>query len=271
MYRIALLFLLLTPAASALGHDLWLLPPAQPASGKPVQIKAAVGMAFPLSEVAHDTSRYSHRLVLDPDGGAGDLKAAGKDDKDKTGLLEFTPAKPGVYQVAVRTLPRVLTLSAEAFNDYLVADGMPHIYRLRHKEKTLDQPAKERYSKSPKALIQVGQGGGGDPTRVLGLPLEIVPTRNPFALQPGQTLRVRVLFQGKPLPEANLGWYVPGVGEAPSGTVRTNAKGEAHVPIAQTGLMTVRLTHMTRPKTADYEWESFWTNLTFHVPAKSER
>jgi hypothetical protein len=31
-------------------------------------------------------------------------------------------------------------------------------------------------------------------------------------------------------------------------------------------LMTIRLTHMTRPKTAEYEWESFWTTLTFRVP-----
>ena len=30
--------------------------------------------------------------------------------------------------------------------------------------------------------------------------------------------------------------------------------------------MTVRLTHMTRPNAADYEWESFWTTLTFRVP-----
>jgi hypothetical protein len=30
--------------------------------------------------------------------------------------------------------------------------------------------------------------------------------------------------------------------------------------------MTLRLTHMTRPKTKDFEWESFWTTLTFRVP-----
>jgi hypothetical protein len=30
--------------------------------------------------------------------------------------------------------------------------------------------------------------------------------------------------------------------------------------------MTVRLTHMIRPKAETYEWESFWTTLTFVVP-----
>jgi formylmethanofuran dehydrogenase subunit E len=34
--------------------------------------------------------------------------------------------------------------------------------------------------------------------------------------------------------------------------------------------MSVRLTHMTRPKGEDYEWESFWTTLTFRVPSADE-
>lgn len=256
---------LLGCVSPALAHDLWLLPPVSAQVKKPNVIKAAVGMEFPLSEFAHDTTRYRQRLLLGPDG-EGTLKPAGKDDQDKTGLLEFLADKPGIYQAAVTTQPKVLTLSAEAFNDYLVADGMPHIYRLRHKEKSLDQPAKERYSKSPKTLIQVGPGVGGGWDRVLGLPLEIVPLSNPFNLTSGQTLPVRVLFQGKPLPDANLGWAMPGDGEAPRGAIRTNARGEALIPIAQPGLMSIRLTHMTRPKMAEYEWESFWTSLTFRIP-----
>ena len=66
--------------------------------------------------------------------------------------------------------------------------------------------------------------------------------------------------------DANLGWSHPDDGDAPAGTVRTDAKGEALIPLAKTGPMTIRLTHMTRPKTKDYEWESFWTTLTFELP-----
>jgi hypothetical protein len=102
---------------------------------------------------------------------------------------------------------------------------------------------------------------------VLGLPLEIVPLRDPFALRPAETLPVRVLFRGRPLAEANLGWQMPGDGEAPRGTVRTDDRGEALVPIAGPGLLSIRLTHMTRPKLPEYEWESFWTTLTFRMPA----
>jgi hypothetical protein len=67
------------------------------------------------------------------------------------------------------------------------------------------------------------------------------------------------------LVDTNLGWAHPGDGESARGTVRTDEKGEALIPIAKPGLMTIRLTHMTRPKTTDYEWESFWTTLTWRV------
>jgi hypothetical protein len=65
-----------------------------------------------------------------------------------------------------------------------------------------------------------------------------------------------------------VGWQHPGDGETARGTVRADAKGEALVPVAVAGLMTIRLTRMTRPRASDYEWESFWTTLTFLVPAK---
>lgn len=80
-----------------------------------------------------------------------------------------------------------------------------------------------------------------------------------------EELRAKVLFRGKPLADANLGWHHAGGGEDPVGTVQTNAKGEALIPIAQTGLLAIRLTHMTRRKNKDYEWESFWTTLTFRL------
>lgn len=262
---VSLAALLVAPAAA---HDLWLVPGETAAAGKPVVVRANVGMDFPNSELAPDAAAFKRRLLVKPDGKEGTLKAAGKEGT--SGLLEFVPESAGRYVVAVETQPRIITLDADKFNEYLVADGMPHIYRLRAKEKTLDKPAKERYSKHVKALVRVGEGGGGDPGRVVGMALEIVPLRDPFTLKIGEALPVRVLFQGKALAEANVGWQHPGDGETARGYVRTDARGEALVPVARAGLMTVRLTHMTRPKAADYEWESFWSTLTFRVPGPAK-
>lgn len=266
MLRIVLsLLLLLLHALPAAAHDLWLVPDKGVTVGKPVLVRANSGMDFPLSEHAPDVAAFPRRVLFLSDGSAGMLEAAGKDDK--SGLLRFTPEKAGIYVAAVETKARILKLSAENFNAYLVSDGMPHVYQLRAKERILDQDAIERYSKSPKVLVRVGDGPG-DPCKVVGLPLEIVPLRDPFRLKPGDTLGVRVLFQGKPLPDAHLGWDHPGDGEEPTGTVRTDARGEALIPLSRPGLFTIRLTHMTRPKAKDYEWESFWTTLTWRLPGE---
>lgn len=181
------------------------------------------------------------------------------------GVLAFTPTADGVYIVGVETTLKLITLDADKFNAYLISDGLPHIYALRAKEKALDQPGKERYSKSPKALVKVGDGNAGDPCREVGLPLEVIPLQNPFGRKIGDALKVKVHFGGKPLADAHLGWSHPGDGESPAGTARTDAEGEALIPVAKAGPMTIRLTHMTRPKAEDYEWESFWTTLTFRI------
>lgn len=252
-----------TFTARVVAHDLWLIPPGATKQNEKATVSAVSGNKFPNGDHAPDPSKFAKRIVIDPDGVASEADAAGTEAK--AGLLMWTPAKSGVYAVAVQTTPKLITLDADAFNDYLVSDGLPHIYRLRAKEKTLDRPAVERYTKSPKALVRVGNGKGGDSTKPLGLPLEIVPLADPFGRKAGEALKVRVLFQEKPLAAANLGWDHPSEADGPAGTVRTDRNGEALIPIAQAGLMTIRLTHMTRPKAKDYEWESFWTTLTFRI------
>ncbi len=261
-FTTTMLIVLLIPSLVS-AHDLWIIPP-EAVAGKPTTIRAVSGTKFPKSDHAPDPAKFARRVVVLPDGTEKKLEAAGIEGD--YGLLRFTPADAGIYAVAVETTPKIIKLEATAFNEYLVSDGLPHIFLLRSKEGTLDRPATEQYTKSPKALVRVGAGGKGDPTKPVGLPLEIIPLKNPFTSKPGDALKIRVLFKGKPLVEANLGWDHPGGGDSPVGTVRTDEKGEALVPVAKAGLMTIRLTHMTRPRAAEYEWESFWTTLTFLVP-----
>lgn len=253
----------LTLVGAVRGHDLWLKPRGEVAVGKTLTINAISGVKFPEGDHAPDPAQFPRRVVIDPSGQERPLAAAGREPK--AGLMHFTPTQPGIHVFAVETKPRLITLSAEQFNEYLVGDGLPHIFLLRSKEGTLNQAGKERYRKSPKLILRAGQGGGGDACRPVGLPLEIVPLQDPLITKPGTVLPVRVLFESKPLAEANLGWDYPGTEISPRGTARTNAQGQALIPVDRPGWITIRLTHMTRPKAPDYEWESFWTTLTFDV------
>src|SRR5262249_48692031 len=178
----------LAGAPRALAHDLWLVPPEQVEVGRAVRIACHVGSDFPQSEHAPDPAKFKRRLLFLPDGTEGRLEPAGQ--QGTSAFVEFVPAKPGGYVAAVETEPKLIALNAQAFNDYLVSDGLPHIYLLRAKEQTLDQPAKERYSKYVKAVLAVG-GDAGDPCRVVGMTLEIVPLRDPLKVAVGNALPVK--------------------------------------------------------------------------------
>lgn len=244
-------------------HDLWLIPPEKAAPGAPAIILMNQGMEFPKSTNAINPKSVDQKWVIDPN--RTKIEAETREPDGNSGRLAFTPTRNGLHVVAVATKPKPITLEADDFNAYLVSDGMPHIFLLRHREGTLNKPAREQYRKSVKAIVPVGAESAGEFDRPLGLPLEIVPLMNPLTRKPGETLPVRVYFQDKPLTDANLGWSYPGDGDSPRGTVRTNPQGEARIPIDRAGLMTIRLTHMTRPKARDFEWESFWSTLTFRV------
>ncbi len=252
---LTLLFVSCLPAAAS-AHDLWIVP-------QHGALSFAQGMDFPKSEGPPKVESFQALQVRLP---SGKLKTLGCLVEDKRcPKLDMKPSAPGLYIAAAITTPKTIELDAAAFNSYLVSDGMPHIYLQRAEASALDRPAKEHYQKWVKALLRTGEGPG-DPTQPLGHVLEIVPLKDPTKLTDGQTLPVKVLFQGRPLDGARLGWDHPGDGPEPSGTARTNAQGRALIPIAQPGLMTLRLTHMTQPKRKAYEWSSYWTTLTFRVP-----
>lgn len=244
------------------GHDLWLIPPERANINQRVILYANVGMDFPHSVHALDPKTFVKRIVMGRDGKTLPLDTLGIERK--SGRLGFTPKEAGIYIAGVETAPKIVRLEAGDFNQYLVHDGLPQVYLQRVEDKTLNEAAVERYTKFPKAIVNVG-GGKGDPCRELGLALEIIPERDPLHLTIGETLWVKVLFQGKPLPDAMVGWNLSDDGKLPRGTTRTDAKGRALIPIGRIGLMTLRLTHLTRPKTKDYEWESFWATLTFRI------
>jgi hypothetical protein len=169
-------------------HDLWLVP-RKVENGTGV-VEANSGMDFPKSEHAPRATSFAESFVALPDGKRGKLEIGDADGNSR--LFGFDAKADGVYIAATVTTPKLITLSAEEFNEYLVSDGLAHIYRLRAKEKSLDRPGVERYSKSPKALVRVGDAVGkvaGDPCPVVGLPLEIVPLADPFAVKVGGTLR----------------------------------------------------------------------------------
>lgn len=86
----------------------------------------------------------------------------------------------------------------------------------------------------------------------LGHMLEIVPLSDPVKAKPGQTLRLKVLFQGKPLAGAEVerGDGVTVVAEKDIPRFKTDAEGIASIPIVKAGQHLLVIDHKVTPSLA---------------------
>ncbi len=194
-------------------------------------------------------------------------------DSVDTAVLRFATGGAGTYLIGVSTTARVITLTGEEFNDYLVHDGLFDTIEERGAAGTTDNEATERYSKHVKAVVQVGGARSGEWATELGYPAEFIPLRNPYELSRGDQLRVRFLRAGEPVADQLVYASYEGyhshdaAGEhVEAVTTRTNADGIATIPLNGTGRWYVRTIHMAETNAEpDVDYESNWATLTFEV------
>jgi nickel transport protein len=104
---------------------------------------------------------------------------------------------------------------------------------------------------------------------VLGHVLEIVPLSDPAKVKSGQTLRLRVLFQGKPLAGVDVerGDGVTVVAEKDIPRFKTDADGIASVPIVKAGQHLLVIDYKASPSAvpeqanADMFSSTLWFNI----------
>ncbi len=113
----------------------------------------------------------------------------------------FTMRAPSVVEMTVQ--PRFIKLEAKDFGPYVEGEGLIDVQKLRRERNQDNAPGRELYSRYAKLLIGPI---GAVASKPVGHALEIVPSRDPRELSRGDPLQVMVLFQGKPLPDAQVRW-----------------------------------------------------------------
>jgi hypothetical protein len=183
----------------------------------------------------------------------------------KSLTTEITAPEAGTAVLAVAIKPRLVRLKADEFNEYLEEDGLNRALEDRQNRDEIDRSVVERYTKWAKAIIRIAEGNDETWKKPVGLKLEIVPVVSPHDLGPGDTLAVRVLFEGQPIDGLTL---VGGRAAGPLHEIRvvTGRDGRAEVAIPESGRWYLRTVHMLRVEDdPQVQWESFWTTLTFEV------
>jgi uncharacterized GH25 family protein len=192
-------------------------------------------------------------------------------DDETTSFLDFRTGAPGTYVIGVSTRPRMIELSAEDFNDYLEHDGVLDVLEARERDGELDKPAREKYSKHVKAVVQVGRTPSGSYTQRLRYPVELVPLTNPTRLRKGDHFEVLFLRDGVPIPNhliyaSHEGYRLEEDGASREAVeARTDDFGVFRLELTERGRWYIRLIHMERSQEEGVDYESNWATLTFEV------
>jgi len=197
----------------ALAHDCFLVAkPFRANAGSQVKIEIHVDDLFPGKHVAWNTDRvlrFHHwygRTLLD--------SVVPEPESDSSGIFASVE-QPGTHLFAVDWSHRVLELEAKLFNEYLRHEGLDHILKARKDRKEENKPGRERYSRYIKTFVTTGQGDDNAYRHIIGQALEMVPLENPYAKKIGDTIRVRLLFHGKPVERAKISATYQGASKKP--------------------------------------------------------
>lgn len=264
--------LLMVWVAPAFGHDMFLVLPTHHVPSHSEVTVALYNGTFEESLNTIDRGRMVDVTIADGGGVVTQPDPSQWREEGNATLLTFKTGLPGTYVVGVSTAPKVIELSAADFNEYLEHDGVVDILAQRERGGQLGRPARERYAKHVKTVLQVGDLLTDYHTQLLGYPVEIVPQTNPAALAVGDTLRVLVMANGAPAANQMLYASCTGCsgdgGDAGHGEIfaaRTDPHGLAGFGISQPGRWYVRLIRMVEVIDGDVDYESNWATLTFEV------
>lgn len=257
-------------ASSAAAHDFWL---------QPLQWQAIPGRPMPFTvEVGHGASRErwaadARRLLTLTERASGGsvnirplFKAGGK-------TPHFTRVfrRKGLHILSLTSTNAFSDLPAIGFNEYIKEEGLTPAIDARARAGTTDRNGREYYSRRAKTLIQVGRPRPGDDaiaTKPIGLTLEIVPLKNPYALNSDHILPVQVLYEGRPLPGALVKLTNLEFDARPLRTARTDATGRASFAVPQAGSWLVNVIWTKPIASREAEFLTTFSSLTFGYPAK---
>lgn len=245
-------------------HDFWIEPSSlEPAPSSRISIRLRVGENFAGDPVPRAEGRIDRFAVVGPDRETPVLGAEGRDPAGVTLV-----GQAGTYLVVYDSNRARVELEAPKFEEYLKLEGLERISEMRKKRGQSGKPSREVYSRNVKSLLAVGGVVAPGFDKVLGLPLELIPEKNPYGLAPKEALPVRLLFGGKPLAGA-LVVAVPKSNPAQGALrQRTDTEGRVRFSLPPNEVWLVKAVHMIEaPKDAsNADWESFWASLTFRGP-----
>ena len=203
MWIVVTVLSLFGTASGVAAHDFWLVPSAfHLAPGAQLEVLAQTSSLFPTSESAVAPDRVADARII---GASGSQRVSDVAVSGASLRLRARPTTAGQRVVAVTLQPRLVRESAESFRRYLQLEGAPELLARYEREGLLPRDSiTRRYAKYAKTIVEVGSRGPRAFARMAGHPLEFVPLVEPSSVGAGDTLSIRLLYRGVPLPGAHV-------------------------------------------------------------------
>lgn len=253
----------------AQAHEFWLQPDTYFArTGQTVNIEVLVGEQFKGERSEGKKNRiihYTHWI------GSQQEEVAPKLIEDHYGSVPLKLTAPGTHLIAFSNTPKYLEMRADSFLLYLQEDGLDSVIKWRERHNQTKKRSRELYQRCVKTLIQVGPPTAEDQIyrHNTGMPLEIIPSVNPYRLKPGATIQFTVLFGNKPLPNALVRyWNRDSVKKADPDAFqerqqRTDANGRVSFRLKAGNNMISLVQMVPNEDSSKADWHSYWASLTF--------
>ncbi len=250
---------LIALAGDACAHEFWIEPSAyqvQPDQWIPLRLR--IGQNFSGEYFPRSSGLIRDFIVEGPEGTS---QVRGFEGADPAGYI--LPVSSGLYIVGYQSLPYSSEVEAATFERYLIEEGLESIALIRQREGTVGQPAMEHFSRSAKALLQVGTEEFRVSTQPMNLRIELLPDLKGFPLRTGERITVQLFYEGEPLVGSLVSAFSKKNPLAKQMT-RTDNEGRVTFRLNDSGPWQVKSVHML-PGDGTVDWESFWASLTFEV------
>lgn len=261
---VVLVSVLLTLSVQADAHTLWVnFTDYMPSAGGSGQMKTKLyigwGHHFPVDSFVK-AEDFEKIVLRDPMGIEKNVAL------ETTGFAAaaLTLEKPGIYTAAATR--------KESMNTAYEENGKKVTYKgpKTGKKNIISSVYSQQFAKS---IICAGGNFRDDIGHEFGQKLEIIPITNPYGIinNCGGLMKVKVLFEGKPIPFLKVWGMYEGYssGDAASVMVSTNRDGEAEFRINHWGVWLLR-TRYDRPAAGELaekvNEEHYFSSLTFCVP-----